>query len=129
MKNYIKMCKQAKEIQEKWKPKRFDYYYAKLLGRDFVLAELNSVNIIEKYIFNYIWLPTQEQLFAMVNFDKLLTFEFSSHKKTRTLYIMRTDGTCSLYKDDNFKGCILQYIMYEKYKKIWTGEKWVKANE
>jgi len=123
-KNYIKMCEQAGEIQKACKNVAGDWFYSIKLNQYYIN---NHIGEGWKHYINLIWLPTQEQLFVMVNFDKLLTFEFSSHKETRTLYIMRIDGTCSLYKNDNFKGCILQYIMHEKYNKTWTGEKWVKA--
>ena len=139
--NYIKMCEKAEEIQKLCQYKMGDWFNGKYglvvldvdfkdeyIGDNWVTRNSMIEDTKEDEGF---WLPMQEQLFAMVNFDKLLTFEFSSHKETRTLYIMRTDGTCSLYKDDNFKGCILQYVMYEKYNKEWLPkeQKWVSANE
>ena len=86
----------------------------------------------------FIWLPAQERLQEMIlkifsPFAKIIKFsEFVSN------YVKLYRDT--KYEDLYWRGLYptaiesmnelwLMYVMYEKYHKIWTGEKWVKAND
>ena len=86
----------------------------------------------------FIWLPTQERLQEMIlkifsPFAKIIKFsEFVSNY----VKLYRDTKYEDLYWRDLYPTAIesmnelwLMYVMYEKYHKIWTGEKWVKADD
>ena len=87
---------------------------------------------------NVVYLPTQERLQEMIlkifsPFAKIIKFsEFVSNY----VKLYRDTKYEDLYWRDLYPTTIesmnelwLMYVMYEKYHKIWTGEKWVKAND
>ena len=125
--NYIKMCEAAEEIQKEWKPVNWDR---------FIFKNDKTVGVgcghIKSYMkVWYIWLPTQEQLQEMM--ISTLDDDFI--------------GCVPLFLNEKLEECLfsngiynwgtsyvelwLAFVMYEKYNKIWTGEKWeeVKTSE
>ena len=136
--NYIKMCELAEEIQKEWRPKIGDYYYEKGHHKIFdkkpyhykaILDKEKSYLFHKKYndnIFNYkrFWLPTQEQLQEMVKdkwiceADMLFVFKYWIEKAMVEKIISVAKYTLT--------ELWLAFVMYEKYHKIWTGEKWEK---
>lgn len=130
-KNYIKMCEKAEEIQKAWKPKQFDSYGSEEYKKAFILDELGMINHIEKYKSSYKWLPTQEQLFKILNtidgFWQLTYRDYKGEKVnilTYFLYYQKTE-----FVDKEIKTVLIQMIMKQKYSKTWTGEKWEKADK
>ena len=135
-KNYIKMCEQAEEIQREWKPKQFDCYYSKALKHKFIIDTLDQINIIEKYIDNYTWLLTQEQLWKEIlelhfTENTELTIRNGSDLKPDIFQVSTYTEIDDNIISENVRGntikeCFLKLLMKE-YCKVWTGEKWVKA--
>ena len=134
-KNYIKMCEKAEEIQKEWKPKIGD----KFANIDHAIGMIILFPVTKEEKQNFIkdkfWLPTQEQLQEMIlkifsPFAKIIKLdEFVSN------YVKIYKGTkyekkywVELYPTaiESINEFWLMYVMYEKYHKIWTGEKWVK---
>ena len=122
--NFIKQCEQAEEIQEKWRNpfinKFGDFYWRGkkyLMIPEACILNTDSHFIPEEEVF----LPTLEQLFEMAEFKYIFHFLIS----LQTYYINRV-----VEKDEFFplvrevKELLLSFIMYKKYNKIWTGEKW-----
>lgn len=125
-KNFINQCEQAEEIQKAWKPKTRDLIQRKqtvLKNKQIYLI----TNIDREIVFyinikdgeeswchkdnfkdEFLYLPTLEQLFEMIQ----------KYKRNEAFFFD--------FKLD-MKESLLKEIMKEKYNKIWTGEKWVKA--
>ena len=147
--NYIKMCEQAEEIQKEWRPKIGDYYYEKGHHKIFDKKPYHYKAILDKEksylfhkkhndnIFNYkrFWLPTLEQLFEMIDWDKAIN---NSKTIINNTWKRECREGCKLvllsefYRDGisnrfgTIKEILFAFVMYEKYHKIWTGEKWEK---
>ena len=125
--NYIKMCEQSEEIQKAWKPKKGDYYAVIVHGKptDIIDIYIDGFPLLpQKFIplsALYIWLPTLEQLFEMVDITKYGRLEITEFK----------NGYCVSQNDfyvseisKSIHECFLEMVMITKYHKIWTGEKW-----
>ena len=111
--NYIKMCKIAEGIQELWKPENGDWVFWKIT---------NSIKIITDHfetpnLEDFIWLPTQEQLQKMVDWEMV-----SRDDIVTKLNVMASD----LLSDDPilWNEFWLMIVMCEKYHKTWNGEVW-----
>ena len=90
----------------------------------------------ENYV---IWTPTLEQLFSMVEKQKKVKdhykdvhFIFRLNWFLSGKYINDTKQPAFVVLnninpkyDCSIQEYVLAFVMYEKYKKIWTGEKWV----
>ena len=154
--NYIKMCEQAEEIQKEYIP-----IWSRVLVKPCWAVNINTWGVVtcaaneprycdvfmngNQYggieIKDFIWLPTQEQLFEMLDvkngkdFD-LLIRKISYYEYRETNYFgcdVSYQKWCGI--DNKYKYCdsineMLLVMVYDlKYNKIWTGEKWVKAND
>jgi len=149
---YIKMCKEAKEIQKDWKPKVGDYCVCsrRMIGiltsdkkQKVTYPDGNTgyayvgVRLKDGALWSSrkpIWLPTQEQLQEMVT-----TNSASSHKDCELIEDFHL-WFCEFFKrlysrpavDDWIMNQFwLVYIMYKNYNKVWHyhKEKWVKRKE
>lgn len=147
-KNFVNQCEQAEEIQKDGsKIIDGDYYYWSVDKRihmsfteDFTREHGYVVHHPEQWDYlddrKCIWLPTQEQLQEMV----LPTLR-EKYNNSAPLRKMGGEGNWVI---DLFCGCVnedrlfhsnnmnelwLAFVMYEKYDKIWTGERWVKKGE
>jgi len=131
-KNYIKMCEQAEEIQKVWR-KPFKNYLGDLFwkGKEYLMIP-EACSFVTEIMFEpkdeYIWIPTLEWLFEEIR-------NIYTHKDYYVPLKLGM-GTClrdlSLDRDIEelpIKEIALEYLMREKYGKIWTGEKWVKADD
>jgi len=122
-KKFIKMCEKAVNVQEVWQPKQFDCYYAKLLKRNFILAELSSMNVIEKYIYNYIYLPTCEQSRKM---SGLSWWKFDEECNiVRQCFL--EDSLCEIDIETKEEAAIC--VVMRGYGKFWNGKDWVSQKE
>ena len=138
------MCEQANEIQKllnkpriakEWKHSYYVEKWKKRNYRDIEYEEFCGESLIGR---NIIWLPTQEQLQEMIlkifsPFAKIIKL---SDFVSNYVKLYRETKYADLYWRDLYPTAIesmnefwLMYVLYEKYKKIWTGEKWVNANE
>ncbi len=124
MRQYIKMCKQAWEIQESHPVlQECDYQY--YLGDEetpcgvFLWSHTPNWHPARG---QFIWLPRQDQLQAMIpediNHPHLLVLRFKE---------AICGGPCSYPGLNSMEQLWLAFVMKEKYGKVWNGEDWVKA--
>ena len=160
--NYIKMCEQAEEIQKAWVPKAGDYVQLNKNKQIYLVSSVEKSKDKKKVVFytniingndswcyieffkdNFIWLPTQEQLFEMLDVKNgkdldLLIRKISYYEYRETNYFgcdVSYQKWCGI--DNKYKYCdsineMLLVMVYDlKYNKIWTGKKWeeVKTSE
>lgn len=129
-KEYIKQCAAAKELQEAWEPRigdRFVMYVQKksALSPKYLEGTVGpqSTRIYRKQS-NYIWLLTQEQLWAMLQKTEIITVMKSPHKNG-----IRWKGvTPSVFLIDRDLESLLLRLVYEiNYNKTWNFKKgtWV----
>ena len=130
------MCKEAREIQKLKKGKN------QFSNQDFVAYNFGSglktyvCSEISRYwtFQDLIWLPTQEQQQEMIQKesyrlriekfeDDILIECFFKNKVEDSYYIT---GRLKL-EGNNYQELLLRIVMYRKYSKTWTGEKWVKT--
>ena len=128
--NYIKMCEKAKEIQEKWRNRLFRNYLGNWYWKGKKYLQIREAcHIVISTIFipkkEHIWLPTQEQLQEMV-FNKSVGVQTIT---TEIEMFSKCDIGCVFSIFGNMNELWLAFVMYGKYNKIWTGEKWVKENK
>jgi len=74
---FSKMCKEAKEVQEKWEPKIGDYVIfvnseiegivVHRMGNNIVMIASQENTCYFTTRFNLVWLPTQKQLQKMLS--------------------------------------------------------------
>ena len=125
-KNFIKMCEKNKKLQMDWQPiegDRFVYKNDITAGVVIWFEEGQYLHLEDK-----IFLPTQEQLQEMLkdvsfhiwgSFDNLyMTAAVDYHRRNAYQVGNNIKSMNELW---------LAFVMKEKYSKIWTGEKWVKA--
>ena len=137
---YIKMCQEAKEIQESWK-KQIGDYVAFPVGEDYALCIISDVDdrpprkitvahlgtlsgkpvlFSARPIGSAIWLPTIEQLIEL----------YYGTANVRASEIA-TDLDCFVNPDWTFdlKETLLRMIMDLKYNKLWNNDKeeWIKV--
>ena len=115
-KNYIKQCEQAEEIQKEWEQTVGDIF---IYQKDIKSGCYFYITEHRKYI-NAIWLPTQEQLQEILPCRDYIDFcKFSVFCSGE---LICWNKGYKIYNE-----LWLAFVMYEKYDKIWTGEKWVKS--
>jgi len=130
--NYIKMCEQAEEIQKAWKPKDWDR---------FIFKNDKSVGVGSGHIKSYmkiwyIWLPTQEQLQEMILTKNILENTWALGWLMNNVYCFMENKYEYVELPEHYAFKIftamnelwLAFVMYRKYNKIWTGEKWIQKN-
>ena len=143
-KNYIKMCERAKEIQCDRILGRYDFgdiYYLKSGhkhgGKFRFIGSYDGYDCDKELIEKSIWLPTQEQLQEMLTMDTEYAKEYNKKEGAIFcgfyIFLDMMDWVRNCLKKPTTINCNsmnemwLIFVMSEKYSKIWTGEKWVKA--
>ena len=125
-KQYIKMCKEAKEIQEIYQnilKKENDeidnilegwYVYD---GKNVILLHNNEffISDLKDELKKYIWLPRQDQLQAIITTNKYFRFSL--------IELFYHFANKNVPKFTSMEQLWLAYAMYIKYKKIWDNEK------
>ena len=135
--NYIKMCEQAEEIQSEWMPKdwdRFAYCDSREMGVACVDGKEPTKKELKENLMYRFWLPTQEQLQGIVLTKNILENTWTLGWLINNIYCFMENEYEYVelpehYAFKNFKEVnelLLAFVMYRKYNKIWTGEKWVK---
>ena len=95
------------------------------------LENVETVTVMKPTLIgdSYIWLPTLEQLFEMVDWDN---YKIAKCKKEYFCWFADPEKEVHaewgdhylLYEYKSIQEVILSIVMYEKYHKVWTGEKW-----
>ena len=134
---YIKMCEEAKKIQELFKKERFGWVVDIPTGKEIVakLTEQVYVNSRDDVIFigkKPIWLPRQYQLQEMVaetsGFDgkRMIGLELCNFW---AWYQQNRPGDIGIEIKlwPSWEQLWLKFVMKEKYNKLWDDkkEKWV----
>ena len=130
-KQYIKMCKEAKEIQEIYQNilKKEDNEVDNILegwyvydGKNVILLHNNEffISDLKDELKKYIWLPRQDQLQAIITTNKYFRFSL--------IELFYHFANKNVPKFTSMEQLWLAYVMYIKYKKIWNNEeeKWIK---
>jgi len=135
-KDYIKMCKEAKEVQELWIPGLGDICINKLDDKEVMVIASRGKIADKEYKFVYLgigsreqpgyWhkkdklvlLPTQGQLQEMIVDPILNIAEFSKWA------LKAIEGAEYYMQFDSWNELWLAFVMYEEYNKIWTGNDW-----
>ena len=133
-KQYIKMCKEAKEIQEIYQNtfKKEDNEVNNILegwyvydGKNVILLHNNEffISDLKDELKKYIWLPRQDQLQAIITTNKYFRFSL--------IELFYHFANKNISKFTSMEQLWLAYVMYIKYKKIWNNEKekWVKEKD
>jgi len=133
-KQYIKMCKEAKEIQEIYQNvlKKEDNEVDNILegwyvynGKNVILLHNNEffISDLKDELKKYIWLPRQDQLQAIITTNKYFRFSL--------IELFYHFANKNVPKFTSMEQLWLAYVMYIKYKKIWNNEKekWVKEKD
>ncbi|RLI93071.1 MAG: hypothetical protein DRO92_04705 [Candidatus Altiarchaeales archaeon] len=127
--DYIRQCKEAIEIQREWKPQVGDYVWlpeeVRKWAHPHVFVHIkNGVFLFlgNWKIDNGVWLPQQDQLQKMVEWNWTAFYYFTgdiaykepSPYPTFPAVIFKTpEQLC------------LAFVMYKKYNKVWNEGKWV----
>ncbi len=141
--NYIKQCEKAKEIQELCRYKKGDWFYTKkykddytkgyhVISDDYIYFCDNPESISWITRAKGVWLPTQEQLQAMILpiLKKRYNKAWDLNKMKRTANWVFRIFSCFLnehsriYSND-MNELWLAFVMKEKWNKKWTGKDWV----
>lgn len=129
---YVNMCKEAKEIQNKWMPAVPDYVSLNGVNDPRDGSKWNEIttlvlngdagyygyepNDVKKEPTSFIWLLRQDQLIKLAK-------EFGIIKTWDVFYHV-LDNVYSKCESPERAG--LKYIMASQFGKIWNGKKWIK---
>jgi len=124
---YVKMCKQAVEIQQNWKPQFGDYCMVYGKGTPSILAIVtDGENFIKEW---GVWLPRQDQLQEMEQGE---TGDDQVENLAACISVLEGFNWYLEENWDNFgywqpyrsmEQLWLVYLYAEKYSKVWDSEK------
>ena len=112
---YIKMCQEAKEIQEQYEK------YEEEGDRIFMS---DGEHVISEFVpprNEFIWLPLQHQLQEMIQEEHL-------YYKLTAVHRFLVKETIGLHLK-TFEELWLCFVMYKLYQKKWSGTEWIKESE
>jgi len=128
---YIKMCSQASEIQELWRPNFGDYYW---LGEEY-LCNREACRLIDNGFDmislqtdkqNRIWLPQADQMFDLLGGVSRITLQLLVG--TYAFYSTAALFSGTQLIDTSYVSLeelmLLTYMMHEHHK-IWNEERWI----
>ncbi len=137
--DYIKMCEKAKEIQKLWNPTDGDFCWHDNGGDDYLgswefpattavvhMAVGNSKN----YWHSWLWLPTQDQLQAMVVVGSHplpianLGWRFQTFFNEQYSELNQATPTAVF---PSFEQLWLAFVCKELYQKSWDGSDWIES--
>jgi len=119
-KEYIAMCEKATEIQEQRPHLIGDFRFDTVLEKIQVLQENSDMDDQETFI----WLPRQDQLYALVKnvewFEVMFRFyDWLSDRLDSVKWFSR--GCAGV---DSKEQLLLTFVMDEEYNKTWNGKDW-----
>jgi hypothetical protein len=123
---YVRMCRQAEEIQELWSPADGDVFADELCHVSIVnspILEHLGKSIKEGKRKDYVWLPRQDQLQELV----LLMYERNCYWMFEECYkhLQLPHPT----KLESMEQVWLSFVMKERSGKTWNGENWIKLKK
>jgi hypothetical protein len=134
---YIRMCRLAEEIQQRWKRGYGDFYadetgriqcWIRPPSRNLTFKQGFSIRVADDVIHlaRHTWLPKQNQLIEMAQvpgrrYDSIVQEFFDWTKRPyETL-----EGTpARLFR--SMERVWLAFVMQQKYHKQWDGNRWIK---
>lgn len=138
---YVRMCRQAKEIQAQWKKECGDFvfnptgYERVQTVFDGADGEYSSsthhIALDYPYIDTCIWLPRQDQLQAMSSLYNIWNQLISDDKFPDDVNLMVREAIFHEFFERNyhnlpsFEQVWLAFVMHQKYQKRWDGHDWV----
>ena len=125
---YMKMCKEAEEIQKIWELEDGDFYinpqkHLKVKAYGYWHHSRTAFEAWKQK--RNIWLPRQDQLQTIVMDDDAFFWvleEFHS-------FVFEIYGPYCVDNFDSPEQLWLAYVMESKYGKLWDGKEWVKKGE
>ena len=128
-KEYIAMCKAAEEIQDNWHMYNGDFFYSKngQNSPEFCISIWLSGSKRCNTVKDKTWLPRQDQLQKMYLDERVSIFKLLH--KFNTFIFYPEEGTMLFkkypqYQLNSAEQLWLAFIMQERYRKRWKGEKW-----
>jgi hypothetical protein len=131
---FIKMCKEATEIQERWEPKKGDmiYYVKKKLIEPVTMADKELKN---RFGYHYkqmgFWLPRQEDLQKIYKEQKELSFDccyvqFKRWDAFRYQHERFEHGLpyFEIFETGDWNILWLCFVMETCFNKQWNGTTW-----
>lgn len=133
---YIKMCREATEIQEQWKPKSGDMFHFKAVINPFkpcmFRSDVNNsiVSYSENNQLDKIWLPRQEDLqeIYMAPYKGGLHVSTMVNSFYRWFWDEYNNKVKSCLEQYDWNEIWLCFVMETCYSKRWTGETWEKTD-
>lgn len=129
---YIEMCREAPEIQDKWSQSKGDWAYIEEVNavrtlcsawwykmESFITQQIGDEDERLDEFDDIVWLPRQDQLQKMVD-DKY------SHRSKAANDV---SGVLEYLVDQSYEKAWLIITMYMLYNKKWDGNNWVDAKE
>ncbi len=134
-KEYILQCEKAREIQENWKPSKWDLFIMYKKHIDIVLKYTPETfhlspcirgtdNNCRIGIQNVIWLPTQAQLQEMIDWPGSILIGHIPNNMLMLSYAYQ--DTRIKVKGTSMEQLWLAFVMKELYSKQWNGKDWEK---
>ena len=133
---YIRMCESAQEIQDIKRKFNSQVRYGLDVGDYYWIKRLNIVGILEENgigSVDSIWLPRQDQLQEMIEFENLERMSFQDfHERhirfnrfVNSLYQRHESGAINIhiYNFESLEQLWLSFVMKEKYNKTWNEDK------
>ncbi len=123
-KEYINMCGQAQELQERWKPSEGDFVFHKLDGNVVTLPALPELAKVV-VVTSCTWLPRLDQLVDLVreHYINISTIQQSAIRVLCSLFDCEHNISL-LHSIQTPEQYILSELYQEKYSKWWNGEDW-----
>lgn len=112
---YVRQCEKAKEIQGLWSPGVGDWIYS--YGSRSVERVLGEISIR----YTKVWLPGQEELQAMLQYETPLIMLQALND---WLYTDSGYGSVNGARFHSMQEFWLAFVMWERYNKVWDGKDW-----
>lgn len=135
-KEYVRMCKKAKEIRKTWRLNAGDWLYSPF--KNVVVQSYgNNQKMTDEEKEIWLFLPRQDQLQGMVFqedsqpiWTAIDCFHHFCYPYRDTCILPITNKECEeqeLYveKFKSMEQLWLAFVMYNKYNKKWNGEDWI----
>ena len=126
---YIEMCRQAKEIQELWRPQQGDFgcsspYLIYTIGKSAGFLSAESLDGKWSSLVNTtndVWLPRQDQLQEIVHSGSTYILLDRFHKN------VFGNPNIPYDKDITMEQLWIAFVMDKKLNKKWNGSEWIKV--
>jgi len=127
MDQYTKMCSKLKELQGEWEPTKGDWVYS-VVDFDVICIADIQIPAIKKFIKDFIWFPTLEQLVGMMPKGYIKICSPTIHGTYWTVDFTMGANTWNSFTHTELKIVMLQALAWARWGKKWDKEKgeWIK---